>query len=385
MKAFMNQIAPFLVLILVACNSQTNSENSEKFDAIEKHSLTLLTVLDSIDQDIKHGKYGLIDRLMVIQNGQTLVDNKYQQEYESIFLNYDTTEHQFNYDHPKWHPFYSDTELHTLQSVTKSVNSILLGIALDSYSEFETETKIIPLFSEYSIENLDTRKEQITIGDLLTMRSGLQWSEGNYLDSADDCNVMELSEDWISYVLNKPMDSNPGETFEYNSGVSVLLGKILRIITGKRADQWAEEKLFGPLGITEYYWKQTPLGEIDTEGGLYLKAEDLVKIGILFQNKGKWNNKQIVPAEWVAASISPQVKDLYPEERDNIGYGYQWWVEDYEKNETKIYSMNGFGGQFLMVAQEYNLMVIFNGWNIHEEPELYSYDALMERILPVLK
>ena len=103
------------------------------------------------------------------------------------------------------------------------------------------------------------------------MRSGIDWDESIYSD-ADDCIIMEKSDDWIQYVLDKPMDTIPGLVFEYNSGVSVLLGKLVSIISGKRIDAWAEEVLFKPLGITEYYWKQTPRGEIDTEGGLYLSC-----------------------------------------------------------------------------------------------------------------
>ena len=243
----------------------------------------------------------------------------------------------------------------------------------------------MPMFTDYDIEAPDKRKNAITIEDLLTMRSGLKWQEGDYTDLSDDCIAMEASNEWIKYVLNKPTDTLPGTRFEYNSGASVLLGKIVRIITGKRIDKWAEEKLFEPLGITDYYWKKTPNGEIDTEGGLYLKAEDLAKLGALFLNKGKWQNQQIVSESWVTASISPIVNDVNPDNKSNVGYGYQWWIPEHSNGKSNIFAGNGYGGQFLMVVPEYNLIVVFNGWNINDKPEKFTWSVLQDRIIPVLK
>jgi CubicO group peptidase (beta-lactamase class C family) len=182
------------------------------------------------------------------------------------------------------------------------------------------------------------------------------------------------------------MDTIPGTKFVYNGGGTVLLGKIIRTITGKRIDDWAEEKLFEPLGITDYYWKETPDGEIDTEGGLYLKAEDLAKIGSLFLNKGKWNGKQIVSESWVTTSTSPLLKNVKPPWRDVTGYGYQWWIPEYaDDGRVGIYSANGYGGQYLMVAPAHQLIIVFNGWNINSEPEKSTYRVLRDRIIPALK
>lgn len=390
MRAFTNKFKTLLFLIfllvgIIGCNTK----NKEK-EAIEKPravaSLNVLsTVIDSINSEINNGSYGLIDRFMVIQNDELLADFKYVQDYETIAKKYDTTNHQYNYNHPDWHPYYKQTELHTLQSVTKSVTSILLGIAFDLNEGYNVSTKVMPMFTDYEIEALDKRKNAITIEDLLTMRSGLTWQEGDYTDPSDDCIAMEASDEWIKYVLNKPTDTLPGTRFEYNSGASVLLGKIVRIITGKRIDKWAEEKLFKPLGITDYYWKKTPNGEIDTEGGLYLKAEDLAKLGTLFLNNGKWKNQQIVSESWVSASISPVVPDVNPDNESKVGYGYQWWVPEHSNGQMNIFAGNGYGGQFLMVAPEYNLIVVFNGWNINDKPEKSTWSVLQDRLIPVLK
>ncbi len=335
--------------------------------------------LDSIHQDILAGSYGLIDHFMVVKNGKLVFDEHYDQDYETVAVQYDTTNFQYNYDHPAWHPYYNGTELHSMQSVTKSVTSMLLGIAVDEGLIPTLDTTIVAYFSKYEVDWSDPRKASITIEDLLTMRSGLLWDEDNYDETTNDCIVMELSDDWITYVLSHEMDTLPGTTFEYNSGASVLLGKIVREATGKRIDQWAEEKLFGPIGITEYYWKTTPRGEVDTEGGLYLSSHSLAKIGYLMLNKGTWEGQQVISEDWVTTSTMPVV-DI----NEHTSYGYQWWVPVREGSETKIFAGNGYGGQFLFVSPENELITVFNGWNIHGNTEKSSYLAFQTRILPNL-
>lgn len=336
-------------------------------------------VIDSIHQEIQNGDYGLIDHFLLIRNGKIIADYNYNQDYETISKNYDTLKHQYNYDHPDWHPYYKNSELHSLQSVSKSISSLLLGIAIDEGLVSHLDATILPLFTDYKLDLSDERKNAITLKNLLTMQSGILWDESSsYADNQENnCTVMELSDDWVQYVLDRPMDTIPGTKFVYNSGVTVLLGKIVRIATGRRIDKWAEEKLFGPLGITDYYWKETPKGEIDTEGGLYLSAYDLAKIGHLMMNNGAWNNKQIVSEKWIEESIRPSVKL-----NEKLGYGYQWWVPEYKDEEVKIFAGNGYGGQYVMMAKEYDMLVVFNGWNIHGQAEKSTWSALQDRILP---
>ena len=233
----------------------------------------------------------------------------------------------------------------------------------------------------------DPLRTSATLEDLLTMRSGIQWNEMTSYSNADNsCIIMEASDNWIQYVLDQPMREEPGTVFDYNSGVSVLLGKIIQIKTGKRADAWTEEKLFKPIGIDNYYWKITPKGEVDTEGGLYLSSYDLARIGYLFLHEGRWEDKQIISSDWVKASTSSVVADIRPDnDKKETGYGYQWWVPVKENHGTEVFAGNGYGGQFLQVVPEHDLIVVFNGWNIHERTELSSWLALRDRILPALK
>jgi CubicO group peptidase (beta-lactamase class C family) len=196
---------------------------------------------------------------------------------------------------------------------------------------------------------------------------------------------MELSDEWMPFILSQPMYTDPGTRYQYNDGASVMLGHVLREATGQRADEWARDRLFRPIGIDEYYWKTTVQGEADTEGGLYLTTYDLARVGYLFLRGGNWNGEQIVSEEWVATSTAPIVPDINSgNQRLDPGYGYQWWVPLHENGETKIFAANGYGGQFLMVAPDYDLIVVFDGWNIHGGRFKSTWRVLQDRVIPAV-
>ncbi|NOQ72823.1 MAG: serine hydrolase [Crocinitomix sp.] len=375
-----------LLILLGSCSNETVADNVLEVEPIWEWELSdplaegiNPAVIDSIHKDISDGKYGLLNHMFLVRNGKIVVDNHYEQDYEAIPMENDTTNHQYNYDHPDWHPYYNNTELHSLQSVTKSITTVLVGIAVDEGYLAIDDTTIMNQFSDFNIDKTDQQKMSITVEDLLSMRSGIEWDEEDYEELDNDCVLMELSDDWIQFVLDKPMDTIPGSTFKYNGGATVLLGKILREVTGKRMDEWAEEKLFAPLGITEYYWKETPMGEIDTEGGLYLKPKDFAKIGLLMLNKGKWENEQIVSKNWVEKSIEP-TSVL----NEDISVGYVWWILEQDNDTVEVYAALGYGGQYLMIAPRYNMFVVFNCWNTNTQNarEKYAWFILQDLIIP---
>lgn len=338
----------------------------------------------SLVADLESGEYGLVDAFMLVRHGRVVANHKFEQDYAAIAAQYDTTNHQYNYDHTDWHPYLRDTDLHTLQSVTKSVTSAALGIAIDRGLIAGVDVPVMPYFSAYASFPTDPRKEGMTLEDLLTMRSGLLWeTAGGYSDSEHSTVLLEASDEWIRFILNQPTDTLPGSHYEYNDGASVLIGKIIREATGERADEWARRMLFEPIGIDEFYWKITPDGEADTEGGLYLTTEDLARIGYLFLRGGVWDGRQIVSSEWVEASVRPVVADVAPDNgRPDAGYGYQWWIPDQEGGEATVFAGNGYGGQFLLVSPQHDIVAVFNGWNIHDPPNQSTWRALQERILP---
>jgi CubicO group peptidase (beta-lactamase class C family) len=247
------------------------------------------------------------------------------------------------------------------------------------------EAPAYPYFDDYAPYPTDDRKAATTIEDFLTMRSGISWvTEGGYDDTEHSTVKLEASDDWIRFVLERPTDADPGTVYEYNDGVSVLLGKILREATGQRADDWARENLFEPIGIDEFYWKITPDGEADTEGGLYLSTHDLARIGYLFLRGGEWEGRQVISREWVETSTSPVVPGV-EEDGTGPGYGYQWWVPVHEDGQTRIFNGNGYGGQFLFVMPEEDLVAVFNGWNHRPAGRLSTWSAFQQRILPALQ
>ncbi len=337
--------------------------------------------------DIAAGRYGLVDHFLLIRHGNVVADHRFERDYVPIAAQYDPTNHQYNYDHPEWHPYYRGTQLHTLQSATKSVTSAALGIAVDEGLIEGVHVPGMSFFEAYEPDLSDPRKAAMTLEDMLTMRSGFDWNEMiSYDDESNSCVRLEASDQWIRFVLGHGMRDDPGTVFDYNSGVSVLLGKIVGVATGQRVDRWAEERLFNPIGITEYYWKTTPDGEVDTEGGLYLSAHDLARIGYLFLRGGRWDGEQIISADWVNASVAPTVSDIRPEnDTADTGYGYQWWVPKHQDGQTPVFAGRGYGGQYVVVVPEYDIVVVFNAWNIHDIPELSTYAAVWERILPAVR
>ncbi|MDZ4714576.1 MAG: serine hydrolase [Cytophagales bacterium] len=388
-KSYINPSLPLIVLLLViqSCSTPDSVRDPvwpDKQWAVstpEEEGIDPVAI-KAIHTDINAGKYGLVDGFVLIRHGRMVADYRYAHNYDSIAAAYDTTNHMFNYDHPAWHPYYQRSNLHTLQSVTKSVTSIALGIAIDAGHIPGVDVQPMEFFHSYDPDFSDQRRTDMTLEDMLTMRSGIDWNEmTSYELDENSCIIMEKSNDWIQYVVNRPMREQPGTRWDYNSGVSVLLGKLVGISTGQRVDQWTEERLFKPLGITNYFWKTTPNEEVDTEGGLYLSAHDMARLGYLFLRQGNWNGKQVVSKAWVEQSIKPTVKDIAPDNStNNSGYGYQWWVPS---TDPHIFSAVGYGGQLILVAPAYDLVAVFTGWNIHyDNTSLSAREALAKRIIP---
>jgi len=343
--------------------------------------------INALVADIDAGKYGLVDHFLLIRHGRIVAEHHFEHDYAAIAAQYDQTDHQYNYDHPDWHPYYMGTDLHTLQSVTKSITSAAMGIAVDEGFIAGVDAPAMSFFGAYAPDMSDPRRVAMTVEDLLTMRSGIDWNEMiSYSDATNTCIQLEASDQWIRFILDRPMREDPGTTFDYNGGASVLLGKIVGVATGQRVDRWAEDRLFKPIGITDYYWKTTPDNEVDTEGGLYLAPHDLARIAYLFLRGGEWDGRQIISADWVRASTAPVIPDVGVQRYGRtVGYGYQWWVPEHADGKPIVFSGSGYGGQYPVVVPEHDLVVVFNAWNIHEQPELATMTAVWDRILPAVR
>lgn len=325
--------------------------------------------LQAFDNDIANGKYGNVDGMLITRHGKLIYQKEYKRDYDHIYgdsvnkksaLNPYDPGGQYNYFNPWWHPFYRRGDLHTLQSVTKTITSVIIGVAIARKEFPDLSTTVLSFFDTTQVKHIDDRKRKMTIRHLLTMTAGFNWNEMNYSDSENDCGIMEASFDWVQYVIDKPMVAEPGTVFNYNSGATELLAYIFRKAAGKDIEEYAANNLFGPLGIMNYFWKRIPTGLADTEGGLFLNIADLAKIAYLFSREGNWNGKQLVTAEWVKASVSPYIKV-----GDKVQYGYKWWLHYYgNDNSTYAWTGSGFGGQFPIIIPEYDIVAVFTGWNI---------------------
>ncbi len=318
----------------------------------------------ALDSAIRAGEFDNVDRLVVIRNGRLVLSESYPLDYRQISSGFDMRPHQFNYQHPDWHPYYMGQDVHSLQSVTKSVTSSLIGIAIGRGEIPGVDVPVLLLLEDYDVEVPDDRLETATLDDLLTMRLGIEWHEQDRPIGPENTTIqLEFSDDWVEFTLSQPMDSDPGERFNYNSGGSHLMSAILREATGQTVEVYAEEYLFRPLGIDTYHWKREPAGLPDTEGGLYLEAEDLARFGQLYLDDGVWNGERILPEGWVEASVTRYVDDVAPENPNwNAGYGYQWWRLD--RDGIEVWAGLGYGGQYLLVLPEQRIVGVANSWNV---------------------
>src|SRR5437763_1174117 len=344
--------------------------------------------LANLDADIASGKYPLVDSMLVVRCGSIVYDRKYSHDYGKIYFKEAHTKGPlnahltgpYNYFDPNWHPYYHGSDEHTMQSVSKTVTSVTLGIAI-ARKDFtaDLDTPVLNYFDLAKVAHVDDRKRHLTIRHLLTMSTGLDWNEGSgYDDANDSTSQMEATDDWIQFVIDRPMAREPGPPFAYNSGATELLAHVFQKQTGQDLEQYARKYLFAPLGIRRYHWKRSPKGVVDTEGGLYLRAEDLAKIGYLFLHNGAWAGKQVVSAEWVKQSLTPSV-----DAGDRAKYGFQWWLFPQGEPQRLIWAALGFGGQRLLVFPQENLMVVITGWSILGNS--MSNEQAIQRILPAIQ
>lgn len=267
---------------------------------------------------------------------------------------------------------YREGMKHEIRSCTKSIISLLIGLAIEEGAIEDVETPVLEFFPDRTVANLDANKEKMTLEDLLTMSSGFRCRD-SYLYNWDGLYQMWDSQDWVQFMLDLPMEAAPGDRFEYCNGGSFLLSAILTERTGMTGLEFAEEHLFGPLGITDVAWPMNPQGITIGWGDLRMLPHDMAKIGYLMLRNGQWEGEQIIPARWVAESTRKHLPATLQD-----GYGYQWWVDD-----SGFYMALGYGGQFIFVVPEENLVVVFTS----ELPEndFYVPQMLLEGyILPAV-
>jgi CubicO group peptidase (beta-lactamase class C family) len=250
---------------------------------------------------------------------------------------------------------YDATSLHAINSCTKSFTSALIGIAIGEGRIRGVHQRLPDFFTD---TGLDSAKRDITLEDLLTMSGGFEWPGG--MMEMPTLREWWQSPDWVKFVLDRPLSGVPGKSFTYNSGGSHLLSAVLERSVGMKAEDYAKEKLFKPLGIHDWRWQSDPQG-ISTGGfGLWLTPRDMARFGLLYLHHGRREKQQIVPAEWVSESVKKQIDAGGIWLSD--GYGYQWWVD----NEG-YYMALGYGGQYIVVVPDRNLVMVATATLVPQE------------------
>jgi CubicO group peptidase (beta-lactamase class C family) len=252
----------------------------------------------------------------------------------------------------KYYQGYNSTTANNVQSITKSVVSILTGIALREMLIDSLQLRLIEVLPEYFSANSDPRIENMTLKNLLTMRSGFEWD-----DTGDIFWQWRASSDWVRFLLSLPLEYNPGAGFRYNSAVSHLMSVILTKSAGQSTYQFAEKVLYEPLRISCEQWNKDPQGYNIGGFDSYYTPRALAKIGALYLGGGLYNGRQIVPSEWVEESLH-KYSTLTSTwgAVENIGYGYFWWLGTI--GGYSMFFALGYGGQYIAVFPDLNLLVV---------------------------
>ena len=307
-----------------------------------------------------------VDELVIVRRGYLVADEIFNQ----------------------WHP----DSIHTMQSVTKSVTSLVAGIAIARGDLAGGNQRVLDLFPDYApIANLDDRKRALTVRDLLTMRTGLDWSEALYEGSPLQ-QLNRSTSDWLRFVIDWPMRELPGTRWEYNSGGVILLGGAIGLRAGMNTADYARQYLLRPIGIVGDKWvRGFPDLLPHTGGGLYITTRDLARIGYLVLRDGRWGDAQIVNADWIAESTRPVVAAPRTFNGRPTDYGYLWWLMPLDgvpghtrtRDETVIAAI-GAMGQWLFIVPRHDLVVAVTS-RIVAGNEVAPLDFFYSEILPAIR
>lgn len=260
--------------------------------------------------------------------------------------------------------------LRNTRSATKTVTGMLVGAAVDR-GVLRADSPVLPFFKDrLPLANPDPRKERITVEDFLTMSSLLECDDENQFSRGNE-ERMYLVEDWVKFTLDLPIRGFPewqprpekspyGRAWSYCTAGPTTLGALLERATGQSVPDFAQAVLFKPLGIESVKWHHQPLGTAMTGGGLELHSRDLLKLGQLYLNGGRWQGHQVISESWVRRSVSPHANA-----REDTDYGYLWWLQTFHVGGRNIptYGMYGTGGNKLYVLPDQGAVVVVTTTN----------------------
>jgi CubicO group peptidase (beta-lactamase class C family) len=293
---------------------------------------------------------------------------------------------------------YFDGDAGTLRdtrSATKTVTSMLVGIAIDRKFLPGPQATILPFFPDKQpLQHPDPRKQKITVEDFLTMSSLLECDDNNNFSRGNE-ERMYVIEDWVKFALDlpikgfapwatKPQESPYGRSFSYCTAGVTTLGAVVERAAKTKLAEFANTNLFAPMGIRNVKWAYSPLGLAQGGGGLRLASRDLLKLGQLYLNGGTWKGTRVVSQDWVKASLRPHVQV-----DDETLYGYLWWLPTFTVGARKFPAqlMSGNGGNKVVIVPDLDLVVVITSTNyntrgMHQQAEKILSDFVLAAVRP---
>ena len=371
LKHIMNNIRIFIVIVFIAntiigCR-QTSPNNSTDENQFKEFHLSTSTleevemdkqVISNLLDSLKTGFYPNRHSLLIYKDDKLVLEEYFSGKDENWGKDLGIVEH-------------NDTVLHDMRSVSKSIVSACVGIAISQGKIKSVDQPIFDFFEDYRQFNNEGR-EELTIKHLLTMTSGLKWNEEVPYDNPENSEIQMIeSGDGIGFVLSRGLTSEPGTVWQYNGGTTEVLAEIIKRVSGKNIHEFAKEFLFKPIGIERSEWTISPsTNSPAAASGLRLSSRDMLKFGVLYHNGGKWGDVQIVPEKWIQESFKSNLELPFG------GYGYQFWIFniDIDGNLLKIPTAVGNGDQRIFFDQKNNLIVVttsgnYNQWDIENNAE----------------
>lgn len=338
-----------------------------------------VVLIEAMMDAIHSGRFPIVDSIAIAHRGALVLDETIRTEV-GVF--------------DEW-VGNADPAVHVLFSASKSITSIIVGLAIEQGLIESVEVPYLSLFDYESYENWDERKHDITLEHALTMRFGLEWNEWDPPYTSPDNAMLRFYEtetDFAKSLLDLPMAGDPGTGFAYSTPGTVSLGQAVENVSPISLVDFGLNLLIEPLGIGRIEFFTTPTGLPDTGRGLYLATRDFLKFGQLYANEGSWNGRQLVSPEWVDVSTRPHVPLSWrqPERFDwqVDGYGYLWWTGTFEHDGRRYqsYAARGHGEQTLMVVPELALVVaVFaDAWDEADDQVNQVFELISRFIIPAL-
>lgn len=242
---------------------------------------------------------------------------------------------------------------HEIFSSTKAVTGTLLGMVYKDGLLDRLDHPMLDFFTDRHVANVDDRKQAITVQNLLDMTSGFDWDQG-FENGKEQTRIdLERSSNWTQFILDRPMAHTPGEVFNYSNGDADLVSAIITKLTGKLAEDYAREKLFAPLGITNWHWDRDPQGLSIGDGMLTLLPRDMAKLGYLYLRHGEWEGKHLLPPGW-ADVLDHKTVNMHAPEDPNQSYSNFFWIFP----QRHVYMATGLRGQLIAMFPDLDIVTV---------------------------